>query len=102
MPASVTVKSGDVFTGIFYGAVMDNQESAYLLKMVEKAKAGSKAELNGIQDSPAGFIGRGEDFAMSFDTKEVIDLAVEGINFETHNKMQNGRSSNIVILWDLS
>ena len=98
MPASITVKNGDVFTGVFFGATMENHQSAYLMKMVEQVKSGAKAEPNGTQDCSGGFIGRGDDFAMSFDTKEVTDLAVEGITFDSQHKMQNGGSLLILDL----
>ena len=90
MNASVTVKSGDVFAGIFFGAINENQEWAYLLKMVEQTKSNGKSELNGASDSPAGFVGKGADFAMSFDVKDVTDLAIEGISFDNEQKLQNG------------
>ena len=92
MPTSITVKTGDVFTGIFFGTTMENHQPAYLMKMVEQVKSGTKTEPNGNQCCSEGFIGRGEDFAMSFDTKEVTDLAVEGITFDSQHKMQNGGS----------
>ena len=92
MTASITVKNGDVFTGVFFGTTMENHQSAYLMKMVEQVKSGTKAESNGIQDCSGGFIGSGDDFAMSFDTKEVTDLAVEGITFDSLHKMPNGGS----------
>ena len=74
---------------------MENQESSYLLKMVEQIKSGTKGEPNGVQNSSLGFVGRGEKFAMSFDFKEVTDLVVEGINFDNQHKLPNGGSAQV-------
>lgn len=67
---------------------MDNQDSAYLLKMVKQIP--EKGEVNGIKDSLNDYIGVGDDHAMAFDLKEVIDLAVEGVVFNNRDKPQNG------------
>ena len=92
MHASITVKNGDVFTGVFFGANMENHDSAYILKMVQHIKAGNRGEANGVLDSSTSYIGRGEDYAMTFDTKEVVNLAIEGIVFDGQPKLQNGGS----------
>lgn len=67
---------------------MDNQDSAYLLKMVKQIQ--EKGEVNGTKDSLNDYIGVGDDHAMAFDLKEVIDLAVEGVVFNIRDKPQNG------------
>ena len=92
MPASLTVKNGDVFSGIFAGAIMENQESAYLLKMVQHSKINARGEPNGVSDSVVEFIGTGEDFAMYFDIKEVVGIDVEGVAFDARPKGPNGES----------
>ena len=92
MHASITVKNGDVFTGVFFGANMENHEPAYILKMVQQIKAGNRGEANGVLDNSTSYIGRGDDYAMTFDTKEVANLAIEGIVFDGQQKLQNGGS----------
>ncbi|MCJ1229114.1 hypothetical protein MMC12_005779 [Toensbergia leucococca] len=90
LTASITVKNGDVFSGVFVGSIVENHESAYLLKMVQHVKSEEKCEANGIQECTGDYIGVGEDHAMSFDIKEVVDLAVEGVAFDARDKPQNG------------
>ena len=84
------MKNGDVFSGVFVGSIVENHESAYLLKMVQHVKSEEKCEANGIQECTGDYIGVGEDHAMSFDIKEVVDLAVEGVAFDARDKPQNG------------
>lgn len=86
----MTVKNGDVFSGIFCGAAMEINESNYLLKMVQKIKSGVKTEANTGPELLNEYTGVGEDHAMSFDLKDVIDLAVEGATFDGRDKSQNG------------
>jgi len=91
LPATVTVKVGDSFRGIFFGATIEGHESAYLLKMVQQIKLGNKGDSNGNSENSWDYIGAGDDHAMTFDVKDVIDLAVEGDLVGTQSKMQNGR-----------
>ncbi|KAL8694728.1 MAG: hypothetical protein Q9218_000654 [Villophora microphyllina] len=91
LQASITVKNGDVFSGIFYGSSFEGHDSGYLLKMVQKIKSGDKREPNGGHDNLGDYIGCGEDHAMSFELKDVADLAVDGMTFDVHEKASNGR-----------
>lgn len=85
------MKVGDSFRGIFFGATIEGHESAYLLKMVQQIKLGNRGDSNGISEHPGDYIGAGDDYAMTFDVKDVVDLAVEGDLVGTQTKMQNGR-----------
>lgn len=76
---------------------MDNTESTYLLKMVRRVKLGSEAESNGVVNSEVEYIGSGEDHAMSFDAKDVVDLAVKDVSFTLQERAQNG----MFLLWTL-
>lgn len=69
---------------------MDNNESTYLLKMVRRVKLNSEAESNGVINSEVEYIGSGEDHAMSFEAKDVIDLAVKDVTFNLQDRVQNG------------
>ncbi len=88
--ASVTVKSGESFTGIFFGAKLEGPELGYLLKMVQQVNG--RNEANGVKEALEEYIGVGDDHAMSFDLKDVIDLAVEGVTFNPRDKIQNGNN----------
>lgn len=90
LSAIVTVKNGEAFSGIFFGASLDGSDQAYLLKMVQKVRPSDKIEPNGSPDTYGDFIGSGEDYAMSFDTKDVVHLAVDGVTFDIRERAQNG------------
>lgn len=88
----MTLKDGEIFSGIFFGASMENNESTYILKMVQQIKTTEKSEVNGAQDDMGAFVGAGEDHTMIFDTQDVTDLAVEGVGLGAQDKHQNGNS----------
>jgi hypothetical protein len=67
---------------------LENYESAYLLKMVQQSY--NKGDTVRGKDYPEEYIGIGHDHAMSFDTKDVAALAVEGVIFNAREKSQNG------------
>lgn len=67
---------------------MEAYESAYLLKMVQQSNA--KGDASRGNDHSEEYIGVGQDHAMSFDTKDVAALAVEGVTFNARDKSQNG------------
>ena len=100
LSASVITKNGDAFTGVFFGAIMENHDSAYLLKMVQQTKFGARGEVNGVQESSASYTGSGEDYAMSFDIKDVVDLAIEGVAFDGQHKSHNGWSQWEFVSWN--
>ena len=90
--ATITTKNSGVFSGIFFGASMEKSEPEYLLKMVQQVRVGHKGDSNGVRENPRDFIGFGEDHAMSFKAREVIDLAVEGIAINNQDRRANGWS----------
>ena len=85
------MKNGDTFSGIFYGSSLEGSESGYLLKMVQKVRSSDKSEANGINENHGEYIGSGEDHAMSFELKDVVRLAVDGVTFDIRDKAPNGK-----------
>lgn len=71
---------------------MENNESIYILKMVQQIKTTEKSEVNGTQGDMGAFVGVGEDHTMLFDIQDVTDLAVEGVVMGAQDKHQNGNS----------
>ena len=90
--ASVTTKNGDVYSGIFFGASMDKSEPEYLLKMVQQIRSGHKGDLNGFRDAIRDYVGVGDDHALSFKIKDIIDFASEGISISNQDRRLNGPS----------
>lgn len=88
----MTLKNGEVFSGIFFGASLEHNESTYILKMVQQIKTTEKSEVNGTQDEMGAFVGVGEDHTMLFDIHDVTDLAVEGVGLGAQDKHQNGNN----------
>ena len=86
------VKNGDTFKGIFYGFALESVESAFSLKMVQHIKAGS-SEANGSVEPFCDFVGSGDDHAMAFDIKDIIDLNIEGMTLSSSNKIANGKQN---------
>ena len=70
---------------------MENNQHTHLVKMVQRKKLTEKGEMNGIEDGAFAFAGTGEDHTMSFDFKDVLDFAIDGVQFGTQDKQQNGK-----------
>ena len=88
--ASVTLKNGDTYSGLFFGALMDKSEPEYLLKMVQYTKYSRKGETNGARDPVREYVGVGDDHAMSFKIKEVADFTLEGMSISNQDRRPNG------------
>lgn len=73
---------------------MENNESSYILKMVQQIKTTEKSEVNGAQDDMGIFIGVGEDHTVLFDIQDVADLAVEGVGLGAQDKHQHQNGNN--------
>lgn len=71
---------------------MENNETTYILKMVQQIKTIEKSEVNGARDDLGALIGVGEDHTMIFDIQDVTDLAVEGVGLGAQDKLQNGNN----------
>ncbi|KAL8674929.1 MAG: hypothetical protein Q9168_000632 [Polycauliona sp. 1 TL-2023] len=90
LSASVTVKNGDVFSGIWYGSSFENNEPRCSLQMVQRVKASDKSEINGDHETHDDYVGFGDNHSMGFDMKDVIHVAVEGVTFDNREKLLNG------------
>ena len=86
----MTVKSGNVYSGIFFGASADKPETEYLLKMVQLVRRGDKDEKNGVRENTNGYVGVGQDYAMSFKAQDVVDISLEGVTIGPQHRHQNG------------
>ncbi|KAI9878365.1 MAG: hypothetical protein M1830_001108 [Pleopsidium flavum] len=103
LTATITTKTGDRFTGIFAGASLENNESAYLLKMVQQVRSTADDQSNGVGETSSNYLGSGADHAMSFEIKDVMDLAAENVSFnDITAKSQNGTSSGFRTDADIS
>ena len=87
---TVVTKSGDQYTGIFFGADLEGSDSSCLLKMVQRSRHHTQSSLNGTPETSADFVGTGDDFAMSFYIKDVVDICVENVTLGTREKLPNG------------
>ncbi len=61
------------------------------MKMVQQVIGAGKSEVNGVKADTEALVGVGADHTMSFDLKDVSDLAVEGFEVGTQEKLQNGK-----------
>jgi len=93
-PAKVTVKNGHEFVGIFSGCSFDTSESHYVLKMARKLSTNVNHKSNGAVEEPTEeYTGYGTDHVMTFDIKDVIDLAVTEVSLDSAvSKVTNGMS----------
>lgn len=86
---TLTLKSGEQFTGVFSGSAFDGPKSQYLLKMVRRTRLPSNPQTNGDVQLPHEFLGEGEDHAMSFDVQDA-ELSAQEVSTAAAAPQQNG------------
>jgi len=97
MDATVTLKNGEQFTGVFSGATTEPNNNLYVLKMTRSLKNATSSQLNGdseSSDQSNQLVGQGSDHAMAFNAQDVIDLSVPSVSLSTASTtpLSNGRS----------
>ncbi|KAF2479994.1 hypothetical protein BDY17DRAFT_29880 [Neohortaea acidophila] len=94
--ATLTLKDGAQFTGIFSGGSFEsNSTHQYLLKMVKQTRAPTHQQANGNTELSQEYGGVGEDHAMSFDADDMASLAVSNVVLAAAAApMQNGSASS--------
>ena len=92
--ATITLKNGEQFSGIFSGGSFDAaSKHQYLMKMVKRTRLPSQQQINGTSsDVPSEdeYIGQGEDHIMAFDKEDTVDLSVSDVVPITAQPTQNG------------
>ena len=60
--------------------------------MVQRIKPAEKGEINGTHEVTEGYIGIGKDYTMSFLTKDVTHLVIDGASVGLPDKQPNGKT----------
>ncbi|KAI6800854.1 hypothetical protein KC361_g2108 [Hortaea werneckii] len=93
--ATLTLKNGEQFSGVFSGGAFDSPSKCqYVLKMVKRTKLPAQQQMNGDTELSAEYIGEGEDHSMAFDVQEAIDLSVKDVTTVDAKPMQNGSATS--------
>ncbi|EOD47508.1 putative pab1 binding protein [Neofusicoccum parvum UCRNP2] len=90
LTATVTLKSGERFSGIFSSSSLEQQESRYTFKMVKRLPS-LGGQVNGTSESYDEYCGVGRDHRMTFDVKDVVVLNVDNVSMDK-TKTRNGAS----------
>lgn len=91
MDATLTLKNGEQFTGVFSGANLDTPAKAqYVLKMVKRTSLPIHQQVNGTIDMADEYTGEGEDHVMTFEVQDTIDLTVKDVTTAAAQPSQNG------------
>ena len=90
LTATISIRTGEVFTGLFAGAMLEDAEPSYMLKMAQRNKTNDKASANGVSEATE-YIGIGADHLMIFKAADTVDVAVENVPEVTRGTTQNGR-----------
>ena len=59
--------------------------------MTQKLRAIGKGDVNGLQSSPEAFVGFGNDYAKSFQIKDVSGISIDGVDLSIPEKLTNGK-----------
>ncbi|CAG8031952.1 unnamed protein product [Penicillium nalgiovense] len=100
---TITTKSGEKFTGIFSSSTMEPNELSFLLKMVQRTTQEGQPRPNGVSDVATPYIGSAPEHIMSFDIKDVVDIAVPNVTTaDVSAKEPNGASQGFRTDSDIS
>ncbi len=94
LPATITTKNREKFEGVFSGASLEGAESIYMLSMAKKIMSAGDGPVNGVvPESAPAYMGEAPSHRMIFETKDVVDLAVDNVLLnEAQSKAPNGQS----------
>ncbi|KAK4549685.1 hypothetical protein LTR36_004986 [Oleoguttula mirabilis] len=93
--ATLTLKNGEQFTGVFSGGSFDSvAKTQYVLKMAKRTRLPSHQQVNGTVEMPDEYTGDGEDHVMTFDVQDTVDLAVTDVTTSSAQPAQNGSISS--------
>lgn len=88
---TLTLKTGEQFTGIFSGASLENaSKQQYSLKMAKKTRPPSSQQVNGHAELASEYVGEGEDYGMSFDIQDTTALEVKDATMAASQPATNG------------
>ncbi|KAI1922181.1 poly(A)-binding protein binding protein [Ophidiomyces ophidiicola] len=77
----ITTKSGEKYSGIFSGSVLESNETSFVLKMTRLfSLEQDSVQPNGTSNHTSPYVGPGPDHKMVFDAQDVADVAVEGVS----------------------
>ncbi|KAK5171388.1 poly(A)-binding protein binding protein [Saxophila tyrrhenica] len=86
--ATVTLKNGEQYTGVFTGGSFESNKQQYVLKMVRRTH--TPQQVNGNVDATSEYLGEGEEHKMIFDKEDTVDLHVPGVQLNAAQPVQNG------------
>ncbi|KAI9701453.1 MAG: hypothetical protein M1836_001508 [Candelina mexicana] len=104
LSATITTKNREKFEGIFSGASLEGAESTYVLSMAKKSTSAGDGPVNGATpESNHAYIGEAPNHRMVFETKDVVDLAVNNVSLnESQSKTLNGVTTGFKTDSDIS
>jgi hypothetical protein len=62
--------------------------------MTRRIHSASDAQMNGIAEHESPFVGSGQNFAMTFNVRDVVDVNIFELNIPDAVKTQNGKRSH--------
>ncbi|EMC97447.1 hypothetical protein BAUCODRAFT_452678 [Baudoinia panamericana UAMH 10762] len=95
MDATITLKNGEQFAGIFAGGSFDSvSTSKYALKMTRRVAPPSGHQVNGNVETHDETVGEGEDRVMTFDIQDTVSLDVKDVVTASAQQQPNGSISS--------
>ena len=89
--ATLILKNGEQYRGVFSGAILEPSDLRYTLKMVKKVNSNTEQQSNGIVNTATEFLGVGDDHTMTFAVQDVAELAVSQLVIDrTQHKYNKG------------
>jgi len=95
--ATITLRNGEQFSGIFTGGIFESTKTLYTLKMAKRTRLPLHDQTSTSDDSTAEFVGQGYDHVLSIDIQDTVDLFVSDVTVVGGAPSQNGSSKPLFL-----
>lgn len=76
--------------------MLDPTETNITLSMTRRVHSAGDAQMNGIAEHESTFVGLGQDFTMTFNIRDVVEVNISELSIPDVVKTQNGKHSHNV------
>ncbi|CAK4027913.1 Hypothetical predicted protein [Lecanosticta acicola] len=87
---TLSLKNGEQFAGVYSGCSLELSKTQHIIKMARRTRPPTQQQANGNTGLSSEYIGQGEDYVMSFDVQDTVDLFVEDVSTAATATQQNG------------
>ncbi|PKY00863.1 hypothetical protein P168DRAFT_321922 [Aspergillus campestris IBT 28561] len=78
--ATITMKNGERFSGIFSSSSLEPSETSFVFKMVQRLPKQEQGKTNGASEPATPFLGSAPDHSVSLDARDIVEISVPNVS----------------------